>query len=165
MPPAEPIWYGAPAPVDIVWCRFPQDGVPGPGPKARPALVLSVGEKDNHPVVIVAYGTSQKTDDLHAGEFAILPANAASYTAAGLSYPTKFNLGRTFELDYNDVWFSVAPRPRTRRGASTEAVMAACCQRISAWKTLLCPRTPLRTTLADDWPRSSVPYLWLAVPY
>jgi len=46
MPPAEPIWYGAPAPGDIVWCRFPQDGVPGPGPKARPALVLSVGEKE-----------------------------------------------------------------------------------------------------------------------
>jgi hypothetical protein len=109
MPPAEPIWYDAPAPGDIVWCRFPQDGVPGPGPKARPALVLSVGETDSHAVVIVAYGTSQKTDDLHAGEFAILPANAAGYTAAGLSYPTKFNLGRTFELDYNDVWFSVPP--------------------------------------------------------
>ena len=68
-----------------------------------------MGEKDNHPVVIVAYGTSQKIDDLRAGEFAILPANAAGYTAAGLSYPTKFNLGRTFELDYNDVWFSVSP--------------------------------------------------------
>jgi len=32
-----------------------------------------------------------------------------SFDAAGLSHPTKFDLGRTFELDYNDVWFAVAP--------------------------------------------------------
>ena len=109
MSPAKPSWYDAPGPGDIVWCRFPQDGVPNPGPKPRPALVLSVGEQDDHPVVIVAYGTSQMTADLRAGEFAILPANATAYAAAGLSYPTKFNLGKTFELDYNDVWFGVPP--------------------------------------------------------
>lgn len=109
MPPADPIWYTAPAAGDIVWCRFPQDGMLKPGPKPRPALVLSVGELNDRPVVIVAYGTSQKIGDLHAGEFAILPDNAAAFAAAGLSYPTKFNLGRTFELDYNDVWFGVPP--------------------------------------------------------
>lgn len=26
-----------------------------------------------------------------------------------MSYPTKFNLEETFELDFNDVWFSVRP--------------------------------------------------------
>ena len=31
----------------------------------------------------------------------------AAYEAAGLSCPTKFNLGETFELDFNDEWFSV----------------------------------------------------------
>lgn len=109
MPIAEPRWYGEPVPGDIVWCRFPQDSVPKPGPKPRPALVLSAGEHDDHPVVIVAYGTSQKTGDLRAGEFAILREDATAFAAAGLSYPTKFNLGRTFELDYNDVWFGVPP--------------------------------------------------------
>lgn len=109
MSPSEPGCYDAPVPGDIAWCRFPQDGVPKPGPKPRPALVLSVGEQNDNPVVIVTYGTSQKTGDLRAGEFAILPANATAYAAAGLGYPTKFNLGVTFELDYNDVWFGVPP--------------------------------------------------------
>lgn len=104
-----PGWFSPPSPGDIVWCRFPQGKLPGPGPKARPALVLRVGEVRGHPAAVVAYGTSQKTDQLYAGEFAITPADRAAYEAAGLSNPTKFNLGRTFELDYNEVWFSVPP--------------------------------------------------------
>ena len=104
-----PRWFPAPRAGDIVWCRFPQRGLPGAGPKPRPALVLRVGEHEGHPVVEVAYGTSQKVDSLYAGEFAITPTDGAAYTAAGLSYPTKFNLGETFELDFNDVWFSVPP--------------------------------------------------------
>jgi len=102
-------WFAAPRAGDIVWCRFPQRGLPGPGPKPRPALVLRVGEHAGHTVIEVCYGTSQKTDQLYAGEFAIIPADDAAFTAAGLSYPTKFNLGETFELDYNDQWFAVAP--------------------------------------------------------
>ena len=82
-----------------------------PGPKSRPALVLAVGETLGHPVVRVAYGTSQKTDQLYAGEFAILPALADAFAESGLSYPTKFDLGTTFELDYNDIWFGVPPHP------------------------------------------------------
>jgi hypothetical protein len=68
-----------------------------------------VGEADGNPVVRVAYGTSRKTDQLYAGEFAILPALADAFAASGLSYPTKFDLGATFELDYNDIWFDVPP--------------------------------------------------------
>jgi len=105
----EPRWFPAPHAGDIVWCRFPQDKLPKPGPKSRPALVLRVGEVQGHPVVDVAYGTSQKVDSLYAGEFAIAPADQAAYEAAGLSYATKFNLAETFELDFNDTWFSVAP--------------------------------------------------------
>jgi hypothetical protein len=60
-------------------------------------------------MVEVAYGTSQKVDQLFAGEFAITPADRTGYTAAGLSYPTKFDLRQTFELDFNDVWFAVPP--------------------------------------------------------
>lgn len=105
----EPRWFAAPRAGDIVWCRFPQDRLPEPGPKPRPALVLRVGEDQGHPVVEVAYGTSQKVDSLYAGEFAIAPSDQAAYEAAGLSYAAKFNLVETFELDFNDTWFSVAP--------------------------------------------------------
>jgi hypothetical protein len=102
-------WFKPPQPGDIVWCRFPQNHMPGPGPKPRPALVLAVGESGSNPVVRVAYGTSQKTDQLYTGEFAILPTQADAFAESGLSYPTKFNLGKTFELDYNDIWFGVPP--------------------------------------------------------
>ena len=102
-------WFRAPRVGDIVWCRFPQDKLPKPGPKSRPALVLRVGEDQGHPIVEVAYGTSQKVDSLYAGEFVIAPSDQAAYEAVGLSYATKFNLVETFELDYNDTWFSVAP--------------------------------------------------------
>jgi hypothetical protein len=106
---AGPGWFSAPSPGDIVWCRFPQGKLRGPAPKARPALVLRVGEDRGHTVVEVAYATSQKVDSLFAGEFAITPADRTVYEAAGLSHPTKFNLGETFELDYSEAWFAVAP--------------------------------------------------------
>lgn len=102
-------WFPAPRAGDIVWCKFPQDKLPKPGPKSRPALVLRVGEAQGHPIVEVAYGTSQKVDSLYAGEFTIVPSDQAAYEAAGLNYATKFNLVETFELDFNDTWFSVAP--------------------------------------------------------
>jgi hypothetical protein len=106
---ASPGWFPAPSPGDIVWCRFPQNKLSAPGPKARPALVLRVGEHSGHPVAEVAYGTSQRVDRLYSGEFAITLADQAAYEAAGLSEPTKFNLGATFELDFNDQWFAVPP--------------------------------------------------------
>ena len=102
-------WFAPPRTGDIVWCRFPQASIPGPGPKPRPALVLRVGEANGYPVAVVAYGTSQKVDRLYAGEFAILPTDDAAFEASGLGYPTKFNLSETFELDYNDIWFGVPP--------------------------------------------------------
>lgn len=108
MAEAGPVWFPAPRAGDIVWCRFPQD-LRKPGPKPRPALVLRVGEHGGHPVVEVAYGTSRKVDTLYAGEFAITPVDRAAYDAAGLSFPTKFDLAHTFELDFNDAWFAVAP--------------------------------------------------------
>jgi hypothetical protein len=102
-------WFVSPQVGNIVWCRFPMRQISQPGPKPRPALVLSVGEANGQPVVVVAYGTSQKIDRLYAGEFVILPSDGEAYTASGLSYPTQFNLRDTFELDYNDIWFGVAP--------------------------------------------------------
>ncbi len=35
-------WWSAPAAGDIVWCHFPRDRVPTPGPKLRPATAQVV---------------------------------------------------------------------------------------------------------------------------
>jgi hypothetical protein len=102
-------YFAAPKPGDIVWCRFPEEKTLHPAPKARPALVLRVGEIAGRTAVAIAYGTSQKVERLFSGEFSIVPADGAAYTAAGLNYPTKFNLARSVELPYSDRWFAVAP--------------------------------------------------------
>jgi hypothetical protein len=101
-----------PQPGDIVWCRFPQRPRDLPGPKPRPALVVAITEHEDGTSVKVAYGTSQKTDRLVAGEFAIRKAeNKTAYEMAGLSYDTKFNLHNIVELPWNDSFFAVPPNP------------------------------------------------------
>lgn len=98
-----------PAAGDIVWCHFP-DHV-HPKPKPRPGLILSVQEDEAGTIFVrVAYGTSQKTDRLYAGEFRIAKGEyPAAYEAAGLSFDTKFNLGKSLDLPFNDTYFSVPP--------------------------------------------------------
>lgn len=104
--------WEAPDPGDIVWCRFPQRPRDVPGPKPRPALVLAVTEHEDGIVVTVAYGTSQKVQQLAAGEFAIRKAeNKAAYELAGLSYDTKFDLRNRVELPWNDTFFAVPSNP------------------------------------------------------
>jgi hypothetical protein len=102
-------FFRAPRPGDIVWCRFPQDKILAPGPKPRPALVVRVGEIDGHCAVAVAYGTSQRVDDLHAGEFSITRADREAFVVAGLSFDTKFDLANVVELPFSDRWFAVPP--------------------------------------------------------
>ena len=102
-------FFAPPEPGDIVYCRFPRKGIPGPAPKPRPALVLAVGEIEGNPHVEVAYGTSQRTDRLHSGEFLIAPADGDAYALSGLSYPTKFDLRSRKELPYDEDWFRVPP--------------------------------------------------------
>ena len=104
-------FFGAPDPGDIVYCRFPERGLPGPSPKPRPVLVLAVGEIGGETYVEVAFGTSQRTDRLHSGEFRIGPEDGDAYLLSGLSYPTKFDLRNRRELPYNDDWFRVPPQP------------------------------------------------------
>lgn len=103
--------FAPPDPGDIVYCRFPQRGIPGPSPKPRPALVIAVGEVDGQTYVEVAFGTSRHTDQLHSGEFRISPNDGEAYVLSGLSYPTKFDLRNRRELPYNDVWFRIPPQP------------------------------------------------------
>lgn len=101
--------WGEPSAGDIVWCHFP-DNI-HPRPKPRPALVLAVFDDDAPQFCVrVAYGTSQRTTALHAGEFSILrDRNPAAYEAAGLSFDTKFVLRQALDLPYSTEWFSVPP--------------------------------------------------------
>jgi len=57
-----------------------------------------------------AYSVPCPDAGCRAVEFEILPAQADTFAESGLSYPTKFDLGKTFELDYNDIWFGVPPQ-------------------------------------------------------
>ncbi len=102
-------WWAEPTAGEIVWCHFPDDI--HPRPKPRPALILAVFDDDApHFTVRVADGTSQRTTTLHRGGFSILrERNPAAYAAAGLSYDTKFDLGRLLDLPYSTEWFSVPP--------------------------------------------------------
>jgi hypothetical protein len=95
---------------DIVWCHFPDDMTVTPADKPRPGLILEV-YSDNAPqyAVLVAYGTSQKVNQLFSGEFAITAQDGSALMIAGLSYPTKFNLKRRVELPYIETYFQVPP--------------------------------------------------------
>jgi hypothetical protein len=95
----------------MLWCHFPNLPRRSPGPKPRPALVCEVVEREDGLVIIVAYGTSQGLNRLHAGEFAITkPGSPAAYSAAGLSFDTKFDLRQVIQLPWNEDFFGVPPR-------------------------------------------------------
>jgi len=103
-------WWAQPLAGDIVWSYFPDELQKEPAEKPRSALILSVYD-DNAPEfgVLVAHGTSQRLKQLYAGEFSITAADGDAYKAAGLSYDTKFNLGRSVDLPFNDEYFAVPP--------------------------------------------------------
>lgn len=101
------LFHPLPEPGDIVWTCFPQvEDLGHPGPKPRPALVLSVYEAEH--AIKVAYGTSQRTDRLYPGEFAVKPGEGG-FAASGLQTATKFDLARTVKLYFDSNWFSAAP--------------------------------------------------------
>lgn len=103
-------WWPAPEAGEIVWCHFPEHKGIKPGPKPRPALVVKVfDDQTPHFMVLVAYGTSQKTDQLRSGAFLITDHEAAAYQLAGLSYSTKFSFHSTVTLPYSSEWFKVPP--------------------------------------------------------
>ena len=106
-----PSVWRPPAAGDIVWCRFPQAPGLDPGLKPRPALVLAVMTHEDGVVVHVAYGTSQRVDQLKAGEFACLKSsNADAFAMAGLSFDTKFDFKAMVELPWTEDFFKVPPR-------------------------------------------------------
>ena len=101
--------FSAPDPGDIVWCRFPEVEGIKPGPKSRPALVLSVMDDSRAPRVRVVYGTSQKLVPIRRGELLIRREDAAAFKMSGLSFPTKFSFNKIVVVPYTDVWFQRAP--------------------------------------------------------
>lgn len=102
-----------PAPGDIVWCLFPEVPNIEPGPKPRPALVLSVESREGGDLVRVAYGTSKNVTRLKTGEVAITQTNhSAAYVLAGLAYDTKFDFKVILDLAWSDRYFKVPIRNR-----------------------------------------------------
>ena len=73
---------------------------------------MQVGFVGAEPYVHVAYGTSRKTDELYPGEFLISPEDGQAFVASGLSLSTKFDLGKSVDLPYNETWFSVPSNAR-----------------------------------------------------
>ena len=105
--------WAPPAAGDIVWCLFPELPDSNPGPKPRPALVLSVERREGGDVVRVAYGTSQKLNRLRTGEVAITQSqHPAAYALAGLAYDTKFDFNAIVELRWSDRYFKAPPKSR-----------------------------------------------------
>lgn len=102
-----------PAPGDIVWCLFPQLPNIEPGPKPRPAIVVSVEQREDGDVVGVVYGTSQNVTRLKSGEVAITKTrHSAAYALAGLAYDTKFDFKHIIALPWSDRYFKVPLRNR-----------------------------------------------------
>lgn len=102
--------WPAPSPGDIVWCHFPFLPSTDPGPKPRPALVVGVRKYADGVAVHVAYGTTQRTTALRAGEFLISrDKHAVAFKQAGLAFDTKFDLNRVVELAWSDRYFKSPP--------------------------------------------------------
>lgn len=84
-------------------------------------------EREDGVAVTVAYGTPQGLKRLYAGEFAITKqGNSAAYSAAGLSFDTKFNLGQRIELPWTEDFFAVpaqAPHGQQPKLGSLHASM------------------------------------------
>ena len=101
--------WAAPSPGDIVWCHFPEIPDRRPGPKPRPALVVRVDQHEDGIAVAVVYGTSKRTTQLKAGEFAIRSECGDAYRLAGLSHDTKFDFKVVVDLPWTDAFFKVPP--------------------------------------------------------
>ena len=92
----------APAPLDLIWCRFPLVEAPdSPGPKARPGLVRAVRAIDQRAYVEVAYGTSKFAN--YSSRDLII-ANLTDLCEMGLPQATVFQLGRTAVIPWAEEW-------------------------------------------------------------
>ncbi|WJI14641.1 hypothetical protein MWN52_13530 [Pseudoxanthomonas winnipegensis] len=104
-------WHGSNIkPGDILLARFPFREAPDrPAPQYHPVLVLAKNGRIDPWQLFVAYGTSSDLALKNAWQFIIPPAgNHASAKRANRQRDTKFDLGRTALLNFNQAWFSCA---------------------------------------------------------
>lgn len=106
-------FHPAPEPGDILWCRFPEVEGIRPGPKPRPCIAswISDAPEAGQPFrVRVLYGTSSFRGPPRSTEFDISPdEHPAAYLQAGLSKATRFDLVKAVVVNYDDMYFSLAP--------------------------------------------------------
>lgn len=100
-----------PMPLDIVWCRFPEDEFPRkPAPKSRPVLVRTVeyNVRRTQAWIHVSYGTTKRTPpknfphDLHIYK-------STEVDNCGLLRATSFVLDRTAVLPWSPLFFVTRP--------------------------------------------------------
>jgi len=93
-----------PAPLDIVWCRFPFEESPRTPGKPRPALVFSTQEMDEGDYSVqIAYGTSRLKTESRPLDFVV--SNLAAMHACGLPQATRFDLDRLRFLPWSAEFF------------------------------------------------------------
>jgi len=96
-----------PRPLDIVWCHFPIDEMPGvPAPRARPALVRCVllAQGHTHAFVEVTYGTSN-LKIFQRRRVDLIIQNDSELCGMGLPQATRFDLERTVTLPWASEFF------------------------------------------------------------
>lgn len=100
----------APAPYDIVWCRFPYVEEPDtPAEVSHPGLIRQAfADNEGNPWVRVVYGTS--VDPLRRGVEYFTVAKLSELDACNLKCATRFCLGRTMELPWSREYFTCLPR-------------------------------------------------------
>ena len=90
---------------DVIWCKFPYANSDEPGLKERPGLVRSVARSERGDIALdVAYGTT-KCQKAYANNLFVTQPN--DVIAAGLTYPTRFDLNLVKRIPWNEDWVSV----------------------------------------------------------
>lgn len=85
----------------IVRVWFPEsEAVMQPGPKFRPCLVVECTQVDGHPIVLLAYGTSQHVERRGLGEMIVRRDQSKA-----LEKDTKFCLQRLIRLPLTSAYF------------------------------------------------------------
>lgn len=111
-------WWGGgtiPPQFGIVWCAFPYSELPDqPGPKPRPALVVSARYAEEPPTdrfeLKVVYGTSTMKSDERPLDFSIV--NYTTLNLLRLPQQTRFDMDRVLWLPWAKPYFV----PREERG-------------------------------------------------
>lgn len=95
----------APAPYDIVWCRFPTIEEPVlPAAKARPGLIRQAfQDQEGNAWVRVVYGTSVDPYKATLTDFTV--ATLPEMNVCGLKQATRFSLVREIDLPWSKEFF------------------------------------------------------------